>query len=150
MVFLNNNSSQLNPQVPQTNSFPLGQENLQYNPHQNNPDIFQAIDGSLFSFSQGKMIRDNTKNIDSPNSKLRIIKDPYSNYQEWNDSEIMSLDIKHQKEIQAGLSRTDIEYAELSKIENDKLVKNMIDLQKQMLNDLENGKWFKTTKLIDD
>lgn len=112
-----------------------------------NSDIFQCPDGTLISKSTGKILRDNTKSVDFPGQKMRMM-NTGSISKEWNDKEIMDLDLTHQKEKEAGLSKADMEYAKISEIENKKLEDNMTDLQKKLLADLESGKIVKKSRLV--
>jgi len=134
--------------VPDGGAIPMGQESMMSMMPQFNTDLFQCPDGTLISKSTGKVLRDNTKNTDFPGSKLRMIKQPSSS--DWNDSDIMNFNPCPSNEEQAGLSKDDIAYAELSKKENEKLKQNMTDLQKKLLSDLESGKMLRLTKLVDE
>ena len=68
---------------------------------------------------------------------------------DWNDREIYDFNPVKPKEMSVGLSKDDIEYAELSKRENEKLENNMGDLQKELLKKLEDGSLMKKSELIE-
>lgn len=137
-----------NVSVPNGEVVPMGAEgNISMLP-QFNDDLFQCPDGTLISKSTGKILRDNTKNTDFPNSKMRTIGKNIENT--WDDRKIYDFSSSRQKETEIGLSKSDIEYAEISKRENEKLKNNMTDLQKQLLSDLESGKMLKLSKLTEE
>lgn len=134
-------------EVPCQNQVPMGCEGRMPMIPEYNSDIFQCPDGTLISKSTGKILRDNTKSTDFPGQKMRMMNSG-SISKEWNDKEIMDLDLTRQKEKEAGLSKADMEYAKISEIENKKLEDNMTDLQKKLLADLESGKIVKKSRLV--
>lgn len=134
-------------EVPCQNQVPMGCEGRMPVIPEYNSDIFQCPDGTLISKSTGRILRDNTKSTDFPGEKMRMM-NTGSISKEWNDKEIMDLDLTHQKEKEAGLSKADMEYAKISEIENKKLEDNMTDLQKKLLADLESGKIVKKSRLV--
>ena len=134
-------------EVPCQNQVPMGCEGIMSMMPEYNSDIFQCPDGTLISKSTGKILRDNTKSMDFPGEKMRMM-DTGSISKEWNDEEITDLDMSHQREREAGLSREDIEYAKISEIESRNLEANMTDFQKKLLADLESGNILQKSKLV--
>ena len=138
-----------NVTVPNGEAVPMGCEHMMHMMPQFNDDLFQCPDGTLISKSTGKILRDNTKTSEFPSEKMRMMKTPTEDNC-WNDREIYSFNPIKRNNINVGLSKDDIEYAEFSKKENEKLKNNMSDLQKQLLSNLENGGIFKNTKLVEE
>jgi hypothetical protein len=127
----------------------MGREHIMHMMPQFNDDLFQCPDGTLISKSTGKILIDNTKTYEFPSEKMRMVKAPTKDNC-WNDNDIYNFNPVKNHTVDVGLSKDDVEYAELSKQENEKLKTNMSDLQKQLLFDLENGRIFKNTKLIEE
>ena len=116
-------------------------------------DYFTLSDGTVLNIKSGKVVREGNLRS-NPNSNYwgeRIVSNPFGREEKvWRDEDIYRNPVEDPNT--PLMSKTDIEYEKLKQKGDAELIRNMTPLQKQMLQNLANGKYnsLSTWKTVKD
>lgn len=103
-------------------------------------DYFTLSDGTVLNIKSGKVVREGNLRSDSNYWGERIVSNPFGGEEKvWRDEDIYRNPVEDSNT--SLMSKTDIEYEKLKQKGDAELIRNMTPLQKQMLQNLANGKY---------